>query len=187
MQMRQSCACAWLFLEVVHVVGGNQFQAKLLRPGNQMPVDLGLFGQAVVLQFEVEVIRPESLLEPINRLARLGQLVLLNQLRDFARQAARERDEPVLVRGQQFFVNAGLVVIALQMGGGRELDEILVAGLILGQEEQVVINVPRSRSSLLLEAAAGRNIDLAADDRLDASLAAPPGRSQSRHRARRDR
>ena len=158
-------------LDVMHVVRRDQFQAELLRPRNQVPVDLGLLGQAVVLQFQVEILRPERLLEPVNRLARPGQLVLLNPLRDFARQAAGERDQPLLVRRQQFLVDARLVVIALQMRRGGELDQVLVAGFILGQQDEVVINVPPARAGLLLEPAPGRDIDLAADDRLDASLA----------------
>ena len=158
-------------LDVMHVVRRDQLQAELLRPGNQVPIDLGLLGQAVVLQLQVEVLRPEGLLEPVNRLARLGQLVLLNPLRDFARQAAGERDQPLLVRRQQFLVDARLVVIALQMRRRGELDQVLVAGFILGQQHEVVIDVPSARAGLLLEPAPGRDIDLAADDRLDALLA----------------
>ena len=65
-------------LDVMHVIRRDQFQAELLRPGNQVPVHLGLFWQAVVLQFQVEVLRPEGLLEPVNRLACPRQLVPLN-------------------------------------------------------------------------------------------------------------
>ena len=158
-------------LDVMHVVRRDQLQAELLRPRNQVPVDLGLLRQAVVLQFQVEVLRAERLLEPVNRLARPGQLVLLNPLRDFARQAAGERDQPLLVRRQQFLVDARLVVIALQVRRGGELDQVLVAGFVLGQQHEVVIHVPPAGAGLLLEPAAGRDIDLAADDRLDAFLA----------------
>ncbi len=60
------------FLDVVHVVGGDELEAEFPGPGNEMPIDLGLFGKAVILQFEVEVVRAQRLLEPINGFARLG-------------------------------------------------------------------------------------------------------------------
>ena len=132
-------------LDVMDVVGRDELQAELLRPGNQLPVDLGLFGQAVVLQLQVEVLRPKRLLEPVNRLARPRQLVPLNGFRDFACQAAGERNQALLVRRQQFLVDARLVVVALQVGLGGELDQVLVAGFVFGQQNQVVINVPPAR------------------------------------------
>ena len=60
------------------------------------------------------------------------------------------------------------------MRGGRQLDEVLVAGLVFGQKDQVMINVAAPRGGLLVEPAAGRDIDLAADDWLDALLARLP-------------
>ena len=117
------------FLDVMNVVRGDEFQAEFLCPLNQMAVDLGLLGDAVVLQFEIKIVRAERLLEPVNRLARLVQLVLLNQFRDFAGEAAGQRNQAVLVRGEQFLVYARLVIIAGEMRLGGELDEIFVAGL----------------------------------------------------------
>ena len=74
------------------------------------------------------------------------------------------------MRGQQFLVDARLVIVALQVGGGDQLDQIPVAGLILRQQHQVVVGVPPARARLLLQAAARRHVNLAADDRLDALL-----------------
>ncbi len=104
-----------LLLDVMHVIGGDELQAELLRPGNEVAIDLGLLGDAVVLEFEVKIFRAEGLLEPVDRLARLGQLVLEDGFGNFAGEAAGQRDEAVLVRGEQFLVNARLVIIALQM------------------------------------------------------------------------
>ena len=159
------------FLDVMHVVGRDELQPELLGPRDQVPVDLGLLGKAVILHLQVKVLRAERLFEPVNRLARFRQLVLLNPLRDFAGQAAGERDEPLLVRRQQFLVDARLVVIALRVPQGGELDQVLVADFIFGQQDEVVISVPPARAGLLLEPAPRRDIDFAADDRLDAFLA----------------
>ena len=43
--------------DIMNVVGRDELQPKLLRPRNQMPVYLGLLGNAVVLQFEIEILR----------------------------------------------------------------------------------------------------------------------------------
>ena len=76
------------FLDVMHVICRHQFQPEFLCPRNQMPIDLRLLGNAVVLQFEIKVLRPQRLFKPINGRARFGQLILLNPFRNFARQAA---------------------------------------------------------------------------------------------------
>ncbi len=60
------------------------------------------------------------------------------------------------------------------MRGGRKLDEVLVADLVFGQKDQVMINVAAPGGGLLIEPAAGCDIDLAADDGLDAPLARLP-------------
>ena len=89
---------------------------------------------------------------------------------------ARQPDiaiKSVLVRGENFLVNARLVIIALQMRGGRELDEIFVAGFVLRQQAEMMINVASAAGAagLLFQPAARRDINLAADDRLDALFA----------------
>ena len=61
--------------EVMNVIRRHDLQAELLRPRDQLAVDLRLLGQAVVLQFEIEILRAERLLEPVQRRARPGQLV----------------------------------------------------------------------------------------------------------------
>ena len=42
------------------------------------------------------------------------------------------------MRRQQLLVDARLVPVAVEMGAGNELDEIAIAGLVLGKEDQVV-------------------------------------------------
>src|SRR5208337_4738226 len=86
-------------------------------------------------------------------------------------QAAGQGNETVLVFGQQFLVNARLVVIALEVRGGNELDEIFVAGCVLGQQAEVMINVAPAAAGFLVQPAAGGDIDFAADDGFDALLA----------------
>ena len=90
-----------------------------------MPVDLCLFRDAVILQFEKKIVRAERLFEPVHRFARVVQLVFGDQIGNLAGQTAGHRDQSFVVSLQDFLVNARLVIIALQMRGGGELDEIL--------------------------------------------------------------
>ena len=78
------------------------------------------------------------------------------------------RDQTVLVRRQEFLVDARLVIIALQMRRGGQPDEVLVAGLILGQQAEMMINIPAAAAGFLLQPAARGDINLAADDGFDA-------------------
>ena len=57
------------------------------------------------------------------------------------------------------------------MRGGGEFGEVPVAGLVLRQQHEVMVNVLPAAGGLLVETAAGRNINLAADNRLDAPVA----------------
>ncbi len=91
--------------------------------------------------------------------------------RDFAREARAGADEAFGVAREDFLVDARLVVHAFEMGGGDELDEVLVAGLVLGQEEEMGGGF-LGAVGLAVEAAARREIDFAADDGLDAGVAA---------------
>src|SRR5215204_7413410 len=65
---------------------------------------------------------------------------------------------------EQLPVDTRLVVVALQEAGRGELDQVSVALVRLGEKGQV-------RVALLLGSAVVRDVDLAADQRLDALLA----------------
>ena len=51
---------------------------------------------------------------------------------------------------------------------GGELDEIFVAGRVLGEQAEVMINIASPAAGFLFQPAAGRDIHFAADDGLDA-------------------
>ena len=66
---------------------------------------------------------------------------------------------------QQLVVDAGLFVEAVDKGLADHVDEVLVAGVIFAEEDQVV--VLRVEPVHLVGAGAAGHIDLAADDGLD--------------------
>jgi hypothetical protein len=94
---------------------------------------------------------------------RVVRPVLLERLGDAPGEAAGERDEPIRVPLEQLEVDPRLVVVALEIAGRGELDQVRVAGVVLGQQRQV-------RVALLLGLAVVGDVDLAADQRLDALL-----------------
>ena len=169
-------------LDVVNVIRRDALQAELLRPRDEMLVHLRLLGNGVILEFEIEIVRAKSLLKPINAIARLLQVILDDGLGNFARHAAGERDQALVMLREDFLVDARLVVIALQMRRRGELDQILVSLFILREQHEMIVNIATASAGvrLLFQPAARRDIDLAADDGLDAFL---PRRLVEIHRA----
>ena len=160
-----------VLLDIVDVVGGDALEPELLGPRYELAVDLGLLGNAVVLELQIEVPGPKGLLEEIDRVPRALEIVLENGLRDLAGEAAAQADQALPVGGQEFLVDARLVVVALQMGRGHQLDQVLVTDLVAGQQHQMVIDIAHAAGSLLLlESRSRSNIHLAAQDGLDAGL-----------------
>ena len=98
--------------------------------------------EAVVLELDEEVVAAEDVLEA-GGAARSASLLVARQqgLEHHAAEAAGGGDEPVVVALEQLPVDAGLVVVALEVGGRRELHEVAVALGRLGQQRQVVVEL----------------------------------------------
>ena len=84
-------------------------------------------------------------------------------------QAGGEGDEPLGMGGQHLQIDARLVVEPFQLGQAGQLDQVLVAGVVHGQEHEVEGGLARAFRGLV-EAVAGGDIELAADDGLDPGL-----------------
>ena len=158
-----------LALEIVRVVRGDEGDAQLVRHLEERRAHAQLLADAMVLNFQIEPVA-EDLLELARELARAGGILPQDALRDLARDAAGEADEPLGVLLQQRPVDARLEIKPLGEARGDEVAEIAVAGLVFAQENEVRI-IPL-RLARLFGARAGGDIDLAADDRLDARVLA---------------
>src|SRR6266480_867670 len=77
------------------------------------------------------------------------------------------RSKPARVTLEQLPVDPRLVVVALEVPGRGELDQVPVAGVVLGEQGQVRVALP-------LRSAVVGDVNLAADQRLDAVLARLP-------------
>ena len=152
-------------VDVVQVVRRAKAQPELLPKASERVVDLDLAIDAVALHFEQEAIRAEDVSIRRDRLARPVDVAVHDPARGLTLEAARKRDQPLRVLGQDLLVDAGLVVHALHLADRAEPHQVEVAGVVGGEEGQVVgvaVDAPLAK-----QAGPGRDVYLAADDRLD--------------------
>ena len=150
-------------VQVVDVTGRDERQPRSLGELLQLGVDPRLRVETRVLDLDVRRVLAEDLHEAVEVGGRVLRPVLLQRLRDPSRQAPREGDQAVRVALEQLPVDARLVVVALEVAGGSELDQVAVALARLRQEGQVRVALP-------LRGAVVGDVDLAADQRLDPVL-----------------
>ena len=155
----------------VGVVGGDQRDAQLLADADQLVVDLlQLGGVAVQLELQEVVLGAEQVAVPGGHLAGLLLLLHGQVLDNLAGDAGRGHDDALAVLGQQLAVDAragedAAVGQAVQMRARGQLDQIAVADLVLGQQQQVVVVLAALGHRVFDRA--GRHIGFDADDRLD--------------------
>ena len=151
---------------VVEVVGHDERQPDLGRQLDQLLVEPALLGQAVVLELEEEPVLAEDVAVLAGDLAGELPVVDLEGLGDLAAQARRQPDQPGAVARQVLAVDAGLVVVPVEVGVGGEPAEVLVARPVLGEQDQVeglAVGL-----ALLVGHRPARDVGLDAEDRLDA-------------------
>src|SRR5690606_19095495 len=113
---------------------------------------------------------PEELGVPGGRLARLVPAVLHEVLRDLSGEAGAADDQPLAVAGEHLAVDARLEVEALRVADGGELRQVPVPLVVAREEDQVVVALLPLLPAAV-EAAAGGDVRLHPDDRLDPGLA----------------
>ena len=155
--------------EVVGVVGGDQGNAKFGGDAHDLGVHDPIFRRAVVLDFQVEVLA-KALLVPAGHLPGHVGASLEDRLGDLAAQAGGGHDQALAVLLQGGLINAGArkdaaATHAAQVANAGELDQVAVAGGVLGQHHQVV--TPFLLGLGIVDRAV-HHIHLVADDRLDA-------------------
>ena len=168
---------------VVAVVGGDKWRTDRLGDADEPRIGLALGRDAVVLQLDEEVVLAEDVLQPAREDGGAVEVLGEQRLGNDPAEAARRRDETLVVSLQQLPVDAGLVVVPLEVGGRRELDEIAVALRRLGENGQVVVELlaplalaPRvvdaTPAHRALRAGLGGHVGLGPDDGRDLALAA---------------
>jgi len=159
------------FFQIVDIVGGDHLDIHLPGDGKDGVADGLFFGDAVVLDFEVEILAEDVAIFGDGRTAAL--LVLAQQpLADLALEAGAEGDQPLVMFAQQGAVDAGLVIKSFQISGRDQLHQVLVAGHVLAEQDQMKSGAAGAGIGLLLQTAARSHIDFGADQGFDFGLAA---------------
>ncbi len=130
-----------LAMGVVAVVGGEQRCVDAPGDLDQCWVGFVLGGETVVLQLHEEVAPAEDVLQSRSQGFGFDVIIGHEGLEDDAAEATSGGDEALGMAGKELPVDPRLVVVALEVGGRRELEEIAVALVALGQECQVVVEL----------------------------------------------
>ena len=156
--------CGILAGQVVAVVGYHQ--GDVHRPGQlHQPGGYGLLvRQAVVLKFNEEVAPAEDVQVSLGHLAGFVFPPVQQQLGQIAGQAGRQRDQALAVLFKQRVIHPGSVIVAPDEALADQARQVLIALLVLAQQDQVAV-IPGS-VGLVLHVRA--DVDLAPDHRMDA-------------------
>ena len=153
-----------LSAQIVAVVRHHQRQLQLPRQAEQEGIDLGLLGNAVILELQIEAVRSEDRAVFPGDLLRSLVVVDLEPAGDGARQTGRQGDQTLRMGPQQIHVDPGPPVKALQKAHGDHVAQIPVAGLVFTEENQV--GALPVHAVNLVKAGTRGHVDLAADDGL---------------------
>ena len=154
--------------DVMGVVGRDDAHTDLARDGEEVTVQLGLAFETLILDLDEVVIAPEQVGVPPSDSARGVGLAVENQARQLTRHAPGEGGEAPGVAFQEGLVDARTVVEAVDAGRRDEAQEVAVA-LLVAREEGEVEGFVVEFGLTVGEGPRG-DVDLAADDRLDARL-----------------
>ena len=135
---------------------------------DQSTVDHLVIRIAVILQLE-EVVLAKDLAIAASRVACSAKIRLEDGSRRLAAVARTQRDESASVFSQQRPIDPRLVVVPLQAGSRDQLEQVVIALHVLGQQDQV--KVVAVLAADFVGHAAWADVCLDADDRLDASVA----------------
>ena len=170
---------------VVAVVGGQQRGAQV---GGQLlkhRVGPVLLGDALVLEFDEQVVLPEDLLEAGSLDPCVVVVVADEGLEHVPAKAAGRGDQTLGVVRKDVPVDPGLVVVALQESPAGHLDQVAVPGVALGQEREVVHElaptislttgvIDPSTAGRALEPGVVGHVGLGTQDRFDPPVATGP-------------
>ena len=136
-----------------------------LREADEVAVDARVLLEALVLDFEEEIAFAENIVQTVG--VRAGLIVLFGEegVGDFAAQTGGERDQSFAVLGEELMVHARLVIKAVEIAGGDELDQVPVALFVFAEQNQVI---GAFRVGAAIFVIVRRDVHFAADDGFDA-------------------
>ncbi len=124
-------------VHVVDIVGGHVASLVAVPQFAQGAVHRMQFGDFVVLQLEEKAVRAEDFVIPIQLGFGIGQVLAQDGARHLSGEAARSGDQAFGVGGKEIAVDARKIIKPLQLRRRSDLEQVLVAGHVLGQQKQV--------------------------------------------------
>ena len=126
---------------VVRVVGGQQGRTDAVGDLDELGVGVALCCEPMVLDLDEQMVLAEDLLQTAGFVERTFLVAVQQRLQHVSAQAAGGGDETVVVLLEQLPVDLRLVVVALEEGQTRQLDEVAVPLVGLGQQREVVVEL----------------------------------------------
>ena len=154
-------------VDVVDVVRAHDLEPELLRELEEPRDDLPLLSDPVVLDLDEVVLAAEDLHEPRGGLPGVLPAVVQEVLRHQRRKAPGEADQAPRELGERLQVGPRLVVEPLEMGVAHQLQQVLVALDVAGDEAQVEDAAALVAAALLFQTRALGEVEFAPDEGLD--------------------
>ena len=127
-----------LLLHIMQIVRRHQAKTELLRQLLQLRADLVLLIEVMVLNFQKVIFFAEYIDIFLNTAACSLQIVLQNHLRYLAGNAGAEADNALVISAQYILVYARFIVKALQLTDADNFHQVMVACIVLRQQNQMV-------------------------------------------------
>ena len=89
------------------------------------------------LQLKVEIVRPKDLVIPVQLAPGGIQAFVDDGSRDLGCHAARGGDQPGRMALEEIVIDPWKIIKPLKLGRAGDLQQVMVTGLIFGQQEQV--------------------------------------------------
>jgi len=125
-------------VDIVHVIGGHIFGFVARAECQQVFVQFGNLFDVVMLEFYKETICPKNIVVPIHAPHSFFGIFFDQGTWDLSGHASTGADQSLGVGGQEVMVDARVVVEAFQLGRRGDLEQVLVPGHVLGQQQQVI-------------------------------------------------
>ncbi len=120
------------------IIGCDQGDRTFPGKFNNLPVDNFLFRNRVFLEFKKEAPVCKQVTIKLN-LSSGPFVILASQWSgDHSAETGAQRDQALMMFSQQLFINSRLIVETFQVSFGYQLAEIFIAGLIHGQQHQMM-------------------------------------------------
>ena len=118
----------------MQIICRYQAKTELLRQLLQLRADLVLLIKIMVLNFQKVIFFAENINIFLNTAACSLQVVLQNHLRHLAGNAGTEADNALVIGAQYILVYTRLIIKALQLTDADNLHQVMVARIVLRQQ-----------------------------------------------------